>query len=287
MGDDRPAVYEDDGKVVYRASSFGGCPIALAAARQNYDPRPYPKQALEVFAAGQEAEDWFFGEYRHKGLQQVLELAVTGKIAIRAHADAWHPGDEYGYEIKSQSGELFDKWTPGLFASDPLWIKYGWQISTMMHASGAMWQLVRVNRDDLSSTGIARHNIEQPFYSLDEIRSRVFEVEGLAREAELRCDRGEFFCPYPYLHTEEEIELVDDRELDNLTAGYLTTRKVADEINKAVAGYREKILGRLNGRRKVRLGSGVKVTVSEVEVKEHLVKASTQTRLTVKEPKNE
>lgn len=284
MGDDRPAAYEDNGKVVYRASALGGCLVALAAARQGFEAKPYPKQALEVFEAGNKAEEWFFGERAPEafGRQEEVELAVTGRIVVRAHVDAY--GDCCGVEVKSQTAKDWETWTPDWFTSNPLWVKYAWQVSVMMLATGMEWDVVRVDREQWRD---ACWTVEKPFFTLDDVRARVFEAEALAREPELKCPAGEFFCAYPYLHAtnDAEVEVVEDAELEEVAASYAVAKVDLDVRSQAVKRLREKVLEVLGERRKVRLTTGRTVTRSDVEVPEHVVKASRQTRLSVRGPK--
>ena len=52
MSDDRPARYtQDDGTVVYRASSIGACERALLAAARGYDKRAHQQWFQEVVMA--------------------------------------------------------------------------------------------------------------------------------------------------------------------------------------------------------------------------------------------
>jgi len=246
---------------------------------------------LEVFDAGRAAEEWWFEEGQGRGSegrQAELELAVTSRIVIRGHVDAL---DEIVIEVKSQTDKEWDAWTPAWFDTDPMWMKYRWQMSVYMLATGKELMVVRLRgRPEPDGSWEVRnwafHQLEKPFFDLDEVRARVFEAERIAGENELKCKATEFFCPYPYLHERADTEEVDDPELEEMVRSYRETRGSADEMGKIANGLKSRILERLKGRGKVRLvGSGRQVSVAEVEVKEHVVKASTQTRLTVREPK--
>lgn len=113
---DRPNVYEDeDGTMVYRASSLGGCMQGLIYARQGVTASQPPEFMLEKFQEGKDfedellragletlGEDWFLAEtpevlglygtpVRHDdGWQVEVEVPVRwkgGRAVVRCHPD--------------------------------------------------------------------------------------------------------------------------------------------------------------------------------------------------------
>ena len=287
MTDQPPPVYGDDGRIIYRASSFGGCLTMLAAARQGFERQG---KALEKIAeAGEKAEDWVFSKYPQVAMNRQLPVYVpiTKRIVVVAHVDALPL--EGVVEIKSQSDRQFKDWTYSYWESDQLWRKYAWQISVEMIGAAEFLGaekpgfIYRVNRD----TGqIWFDGIPRPFHSKEEIVGRVLEVEALAMDDSLRCSTPDFFCPYPFLHP--QLEPVEDDELEGLVADYLTLSGQVKEAGKIVGAVRSRILEKMDmsgyGER-ILLTSGRTVSRAVVEVKEHMVKASVQTRLTVSEAK--
>jgi hypothetical protein len=113
MGDDRPSVYDEGDRVIYRASSVGNCIKSLVAARQGITPADHPDWLMEKFAEGNTAEpiivDWIKqqGEWEFQspheqesygGLpetviptahdnQFLLEIPVGTQALLRCHLD--------------------------------------------------------------------------------------------------------------------------------------------------------------------------------------------------------
>lgn len=114
MGDDRPNTYEEDGKVIYRASSVGNCVKSLVASRLGYSPQDHPGWLMEKFDEGHVAEpiilDWITQQEEWRFLdplepssyggtagthivpkpdddQFLLEIPVGERALIRCHLD--------------------------------------------------------------------------------------------------------------------------------------------------------------------------------------------------------
>lgn len=141
VADHRPDVYEEDGKWVFRASSFGGCERNLVRQAIGHEPGSAPEfmlgkyeesAALEepILKALEEQYGWRVMRpaelpmYRFdKSGQFALELPVTGGV-IRCHPDAiakcyrldgvtgrldqprpWHLGDQRVVEVKALSAK--------------------------------------------------------------------------------------------------------------------------------------------------------------------------------------
>lgn len=283
MSDNSPSVHSN-GIIVYRASDIGGCVTRLAAARAGYEKaETKPKQA-KVYQAGHNTEDWFFETNPQFAINRQLETRleiIPGKIAVVGHVDAY-TGEIL--EIKSQSGKEFARWTTASWVEDDLWIKYAWQISALMlglpDRSSAL--LVRINRENKE---ISWHEIPRPFITVDQIVDKVLEVESLALEDKLVCHTPEYFCAYPYLHPAPEPQ--DNPELDRLAAHYLTLTRAANALKEEIRQVRDEIMVGLdslpNETDQVLLLSGRTISRSTFTTKDHWVKGTEQTRLTVKE----
>lgn len=134
--DHRPDVYEEDGRWVFRASSFGGCERNLVRQAIGHEPGPAPEfmlgkyeesAALEepILRALEEQYGWRvmrpaeLPQYQFDDTgQATLELPVTGGV-IRCHPDAiakcyrienatigqqpWKLGDQRVVEVKALS----------------------------------------------------------------------------------------------------------------------------------------------------------------------------------------
>ena len=274
-GDQAP-VYTEGSKIIYRASGLGGCLTALAAARQGLEKQQPRGRQAAVYKAGHEAEDRFFELYPHGNRQMRVELAVTNRIVVVAHLDAYDKGI---LEVKSQSNKEWNSWEPNHWEKNPLWIKYSWQVSVCMHAKESKVWVYRFNRD---TEEIACILVETPFWTTEQIFERILEVESLALEDKLVCTSPEFFCDYPQLHPGPEP--VEDPELEDYVANYLVVKKRNDESSTDLKYWRDKIDERMQGAGygpKVLLLSGASVSRSEFDTEPHMVKGGHQVRITI------
>lgn len=161
-------VYEDDGLVVYRASSLGSCVRSLTAARLGEDaspPAPSLRAAMEASGsledevlrrAGVEmADGGFIWQQRKVDLvvpgDKVETAASTpsgnaagpsGAIIVRGHIDALHQQSDTIVEVKVFGDDNWNKWTSGANTQDSLdnlgtlgW-KYRVQAAVYGHATG-------------------------------------------------------------------------------------------------------------------------------------------------------
>lgn len=280
MSDERAMVYEDDGTIVYRASSFGGCDTALVAARLNYPASPPPGKLQQVFDAGNAAEGWVNEKLIRQ--QEEFRMDIGPGVQIRGHIDGMdpHPAAHRVIEIKSQSALMFDSWSEDSWTTDPLWVKYAWQVSIYSHAFGAAVDVWRLDR---GTRAISKHSVS-PFHTMDEIVARVRHLEGLAREMILpECTAKSWGCPYYQLH--EQDEAVADEELDEACSYYKFTQDKEKVAKRQVAEAKQRVIEVLRGRPKVSTFGGYSVKLSTFKKDEYTVKASEQTRLTITEAK--
>lgn len=212
----------DDGRIEYRASALGGCDMALLAARLGYDAVPLKPDAsiMKVFDRGKRIEFDYLQSHRQiREMQQEIYLDITGRLKIIGHIDGYEAGNIV--EIKSQNRVAWDEfeskhWSAGLFP------KYKWQVSCYMHAYEAPLKLIRVLVDD---NGVAKEEnisyVDEPFYSLSEIRARILRVEAAAATGVLSAECNKMFpCQYFYLHDEIDRELIDDDTVEALAREY-------------------------------------------------------------------
>lgn len=211
--DGRNVRVEEDGTVVYRASALGSdCTRSLVLSRLDYEEKPPPADMLLRFNEGHLHEGDVLARMRAEGWtiwdeQAEVSLMVTGKIRVVGHIDGKgamamaEGGPELIHprvvEVKSQSMAEFEAfgargWDSGIFP------KYKWQLSCYMHATGLPAVLVRKNRNNGQ---LAVEWIDEPFYSLRDIRSRVLSIELLAMDGigPADCDGKQYPCPFFYL----------------------------------------------------------------------------------------
>lgn len=265
---EQPPVYEDGGVVYYRASALGHCVRMLALARQGYDALPPPAQMQKVYDAGHEAERQVFMKGIVKGLaQHTILLPISDSIVIRGHLDAWTP--ERIYEVKSQSPDEF-----GVLRDSHLWEPYSYQVSVYMHATKLPCTVVRVMRDkDGNISEREEETFDVPPVAMDQIRSRVFKVESLARRdlSGTECEKREWPCPFFYTHVgaKEDIrEYVEDRDAVILVRQYCDAKTIAQVAKGRLDKSREAIIDWMGDRDKVELPEGWRVTRYKVEGKE-------------------
>ena len=278
---DKPIVYLSDGHVTYRASMFGGCDRMLVAAARGYTPSGPPEALQAIFEAGHAAEEWLGSQVDLERQQEEVLLEANGSYIV-GHID----GHRYGriVEVKSQSPDLYDTWAPGLWYTDPLWIKYAWQVSAYMIATGDELELIRVRRPD-SPGGHYRysfHTYDRPFFYISDFRRRVnllatmMEMDGLP---ECGKDARKWGCPFWQLH--EERDAIHDPNLDMACENYQNAK---DKVKRARAdedAAKALVLKVLGDRPDVLTTGGYSVKYTTYDVKEQVRKATTATRLTV------
>lgn len=290
-----PPVYERDGKVVYRASSLGGCVRMLALARQGFDPVPAGGAILEVFEAGRRAEEQVWAKGIISGTaQDYVELAISETIVVGGHLDCWDPEQPtYGidpevhgpnpfakkfgsgrvYEVKSQSEA---EWKP--IEQSPFWGRYKFQISVYMHATGLPLTVLRVQRRKDGTVAFEeRQDYQSPPVSLAEIRARVFQVELMARRdlSGDECEKIEYPCPFYYTHVRggedgdsgdgSEREQVDDPAAVVLARQYESAKRVASAANARVKASRDGMLAYMGERERLGLSDGTLLTRYKVK----------------------
>lgn len=253
----------DDGVVEYRASALGGCDMALLAARLGYDAIPLKVDSpiMKAFDRGNRIEDEVMAKM--VGIterQQEIYLDITNKLKVVGHIDGYHRLSDTVIEVKSQRKEPWDlfkayRWNAGLFP------KYKWQVSCYMHAYQAPLRLIRVLVDENGEQVEEDHSfVDEPFYSIAEIRARMLRVEATAATGVLAAEcQPTFPCPYFYLHDEIDRELIDDEAVDALAHEYEDAR--ADE--KAAGGRKDAVRRALREaveQDRYRTTSGIRVT---------------------------
>lgn len=263
---DAPYVMYTGERVEYRASSLGGCDMALLAARLGYDAVPVKEGAkiLEVFEAGKRIEDEVLDRIGLlapvTGRQLEVVLPITKRIYVLGHIDGLDTDDSI-LEVKSQSQEEWDRfekegWESGFFP------RYKWQLSAYMHALGQPLTLLRALRDsDGQWTGrIEDEVVEEPFYSVAEIRARVLKIEAAAATGVLNAECiNSYPCPYFYLHDEIDRELISDEGVDVLAREYADASR-DENIAKGRKAEARRALRAAVEKDKYQTSSGVKVS---------------------------
>jgi hypothetical protein len=267
--DDRPAAYEEEGKVVYRASSFGGCLTMLAGLRLGYEPSPPPEKMVQgAFARGHELEVVALKKlkvdgWEVKSQQKQFDLVLTSRAVVRCHVDALSAGPLI--EVKSQSQEEYEKWRRDDPWGEGLWPKYAWQVSALMLATGRHCALVRITPE----LDFDQFIVQEPPHSLTELRQRHFAVEKIVHSGALpMCTTISYPCPLWRTHPSEEepvLELKDQGIDENAKIYDHASREVKkwDEIK--LAARRALRIGIVEDR--IRTQSGIIVTFSQAKLR--------------------
>jgi len=265
MSDNRPSVYvDDDGTVVYRASSLGNCIRALAAARQGIEQAAFSDDTKVIFEEGNLHEEAVKKRLRSEGWtiadeQAEVELVVQEegpRIVVRGHLD----GDGVAMpekrvsglsilEVKSMSRSKFDEWIDNDFGANQWegFEGYGWQISAYIIATGRPAYYVVKNRDNGQLD--IRH-LPGPWKSLKQIRDRVLEAEAWADGGFPECDLANpYFCNYWFLHDEDDTpqyDAADDDELNDLWIRWREQNKVKQQAEKAIKKLKEQVQAKVD-----------------------------------------
>lgn len=252
MSDNRPSVYFDDDKGVwvYRVSSSGDCVRALVAIGLDYQgARDQDTEAMLERAAnegnlhegavreGLEGMGFRFWDYEDSA-DNVFEVPVIPGVILRGHPDGLgeYTG-EGGYkeldppldrittpevilEVKSMSRKVFSKWSLQGFEAFP---KYASQISVEMQAFPGRDVIYAVKRRD---DGLVNYTIiphDEPPVDFATVRKKIVTAEKYRRKGgeempPCSADANKFFCPFWYLHDEEEEQDQEDHLTEEMEA---------------------------------------------------------------------
>lgn len=251
MGDDRPAVYEEDGRWVYRASALGGCTKALAALRMGNSPVAPPAGLQKAFDEGNAAEDKIIELYEKytartvRARQQALEIRVSDTCVIRGHIDGL--ADTTLVEAKAFAESTLDDWNRKGWDGFP-----HYKIQTGLYWAGVGAESLDMviglkNYQGVVETIEIFHYDTPPTSSQDAI-NKVLEIERIAASGELpkECDEKWWGCPVWYLHEKPEIEEVEDEELKIHIRMYAGAKRSLDSAQKGKDLAQQFIFKRLN-----------------------------------------
>lgn len=261
---DKPMVYEEsDGaggeRVVYRASSLGGCMGALVRTRMGMTPDLPPDLMLERYQEGIDWEggviaqglgdEWAqltdgiklstFGKIVEvEGRLQVeVELAWSNKV-VRCHPDAIAIHRQSGkiavVEAKFLGESMFAEKSLAASFEGPkgLGDMYAWQVAVEMLATG-LPMLYLIGKKKIEGDGEDRKVVgveevipylwevgEEP-WGLKDVKARVLAVEGYAARGEVPA------CPLPFMYPcgfwrdhDEPDRTIEDERLEFLVESY-------------------------------------------------------------------
>lgn len=262
MSDDRPSVYVEGDRVIYRASAVGGCLRSLVACRLGYAPLPFDDASELRMAEGNLHEPAVINHLENDGWvivdqQREVELVIGDRIVIRGHIDgAGGRGPSAParvVEVKAMGQDPYNEWLARGFDGNQ---RYGTQLSVYMAALGLPGLMVAKNRN----TGYVHvTEVDEPPVPVATIKARVARIEAIARTGELPdCDVASLWgCPFRYLHDQKDLDsvtTVDDQEVDALAAAYDHARTLATQADAMKKTARDHLAEVVRARGKVRTG---------------------------------
>lgn len=283
--DHRPDTYEEDGRRVWRASSFGSCESSLVRLALGQTPEPWPENILARMNESADLETEILGRLPHETgyrtmhememrsewgrwddatQQLVAELPVPGGI-VRCHPDGVvrkfrseldddNMGECRVVEVKALQGG-------GSMNSNA---SYPWQFSIEMLATGLPGMYVVANKDKegqiVGDLDVTYH--DTPPHSLGKIKARIARLNRLIAEAETNggvppCDVKQFPCGFYREH---------DTETGIWAKDAPTVVEGLDELLDAWAGIRLKLAGYGDEEKKVK--AAILALLDERELKD-------------------
>jgi hypothetical protein len=268
---DRAAAYEDeDGRVVYRASSLGACDGALVRARLGVTGSS-PTDVMQTrFDEGHEYEAEVITRGIGVDFIQVKEpdhLALHGRLV--EHGDipqieteiAWgnkvvrcHPDgivtqgstlQQYVTEAKFFGSDLFYDTIKAVEKDGMLGLgrTRAWQASVEMLSTGLPLLYIIGLKDVVEVDGervlrgvgeVWTTEFDTPCYSLRDVKARVLEIEGYVARGEMPPCPVPFDYPCPYWDSHEAVEKaeIDNEVLKEWVGVWRLAAKAKDQADK-------------------------------------------------------
>lgn len=241
-GDDRPIRYVEtasDGtptRIVYRASSLGGCERAMIATARGLPKQPHPEWFADVLEEGNTAEPIISAMWDESSgvatvrQQEELELWVMDidlvhggqtlevPVVIRAHIDgradriADHLDPYCVPELREYKKFRTSTWPNFIRQGCEINIFYPWQLAAMMHAikeaegDYPLVEMVAGRWEDDTVQEISVHYIDNPPIPLKAIKKKIARIERLLAEGydptdpEVVCTENQFPCGHWRIH---------------------------------------------------------------------------------------
>lgn len=245
MSDNRPPVYYEQGRWVYRASSLGSCPKALMAARMGMQPAPPPPKLQAAFDEGHAAEslileqaaDWFEADIHSH--QETVEIKVDSKTLIRGSIDGAYHNNVI--DAKNLHPATWNRWSKNSLVDLPFATTYAVQAYSYVvgrEAGAHTWAVRNKETGEIFYYTLTREALEDLFgLSFARLLLLVKNIETLVRNEDLlmvQCEER-FGCPYFYIHNKEtgNIWWEDESEITyqdkEVIVGIATAKSMADE----------------------------------------------------------
>lgn len=226
MADERPPRYEENGRVIYRASSLGACVKSLVALGIGMTPTDFPDWLYEKFQQGIDGEpvviDMLRDNWRimdqeeghnlqwHDG-QLYVEVNVGTRVVIRGHADGigtcykapimqygeteWVTGDTRLIEVKC----VTEDYTRVVLNDPPM--MYQVQVSVYGGYFGLPVMMALGIKDaDGKVVNVVTQMVDELPLTMAQVKRRAMFIESCIESGELpSCDVRQFPCPFSWI----------------------------------------------------------------------------------------
>lgn len=231
MSDNRPARYvDDDGNVIYRASSLQMCDRIFVALSQDYEPMAKPEWFQEVLDEGtameQTIREMFEQDYASLHAftvvndQREVSMEILDGVYIRGHIDGLTDDGNVktdlweGKKIRPSGWQRFQRVGVEYVHHYPM------QVAFYMHALreefgtddfGCYFTGGLYNPDKQIIEDIYTHHLTEPPVPLKAIKLRIAKLEGLINDdvsvMDVKCPVPPTYpCPMYYLHDDDADE---------------------------------------------------------------------------------
>jgi len=269
MSDNRPSRYEEDGKVVYRASSLMMCDRMFIALAEFYTPQAHPAWFQEVLDEGTNAEQSIIDMYESKydrivsGGQQEVELEVLDGVFIRGHTDG-KTQDNTLFEAKKFRESTWGKFMRNGVEAMP-W--YPWQVSAYMHGLGMEeCDFVGGLFKDGQIVDVEVKHLSMPPIPMKGLIKRVAHLEALVNKGkrvdDVPCNVQMYPCPFFYLHDADDSAVPPTRPSDETLVALVSEREELKAKAKALTGEAKGIESRV---KELNQGVNAWLTAANVE----------------------
>lgn len=239
--DNRPPVYEEGDRIVYRASAFGLPVRSLVAARLGHEPYAPPDAVRQAGQEGTRLESSIkdsLGVPVHDDQRQVE--FHHGAAIVRGHIDGRLSVRQL-LEVKTVTQAGLEAWQARRWKARPGW---AWQVSCYCEALELGSVVMAVMARD---TGEVDRWEDAPPYQAHHIRERIDTVEHFVGLGQLppRDDTFSGWDPWSYLH---RLESVADPEMGQHLRDYIAAQdaeRQAQEASRAAKAQRESLKARI------------------------------------------
>lgn len=231
MGDNRPARYvEEDGRVIYRASSLGMCDKVFVALAMGYDPRAHPAWFQEILDEGTANESVIRGMWEQdmdfppgtvEGIGRVVEMEILDGVWVRGSIDGHH--GRLVVTLNEFKKIRDSGWLRYLQSGVEFQANYPMQTSFYMfalgEAEGQEWVPMQFTggryvqdekTEEWAVTEVYSHEYIDPPVPLLAIKRRIAKLERLIKETtavgDMECSVKMYPCPFYYLHDDDDDE---------------------------------------------------------------------------------